>query len=274
MITTSHKATFVLLSTLFLFVVGSCSSDSSPTGGGGGGGGGGGTIPQVATVNPPTAMTNAANANPTGGAAQGVGYFDQYNSLADFSSWLVPPSPIRSNVTASPAVDTNTTTYTVGGVTVTVIIVREDGNPYSFLDWTVTLNGTDSLGTYSDFMYIAGNHYQDQNGGGGVLAGGRDQQRGDAASSWSGNMNVWDRATQTGIQESWSWGSVDSVANYVYLGSSPQDIQIHFGVDGSGSLDFRENSVLRYQAVWLDDGSGTWTEWDAQGTTVVDSGSF
>ena len=271
MITTSHKATFVLLSTLLLFVVGSCSSDSSPTGGGGGGGGGGGTIPQVATVNPPTAMTNAANANPTGGAAQGVGYFDQYNSLTNFSSWLTPPSPIRSNVTASPAADT--TTYTVGGVTVTVIIERVDGETYSYLDWTVILNGTDSLGTYSDFTYITGNHYQDQNGGGGVLTGSRDQQRGAAASSWSGNMSVWDRVTQNSLQESFSWGSAQGVADYFYTGSPPQDIQIHFAFGGSGSLEFRENSVLRYQAVWQDDGSGTWTVWDAQGTET-DSGTF
>jgi len=114
--TIPHKAEFVLLSVLVLLVGGSCSSSSSPTNsGGGGGGGGGGTIPQAATVNPPTPMQNAANANPAGGAAQGVGYFELYNSLTSYSSWLTPPAPVRSDVVASPVADTTTTTYTVGG---------------------------------------------------------------------------------------------------------------------------------------------------------------
>jgi len=69
---------------------------------------------------------------------------------------------------------------------------------------------------------------------------------------------------------------VNGVADFYYSGSvpiGPQAVHINFGVDGSGSLSFSENSVPRYQADWLADGSGTWTVRDAQGIET-DSGTF
>jgi hypothetical protein len=283
MITTPHRWTYLLIAGLALALAAGCSSDSNPTGGGGGGGGTPpGTVPlQNVTVQPPAAMQTAATANPSGGAAQGVGYFDQYNSIDTLSSWFTPPAPVRGSVPASPAADT--TRWTEDSLDVTLVTTEAGGETYTYIEWTVILNGADEFNTYSDFTFIAGSQTTDTGppGAGGTVSGHIEQDNGahhaDAANTVTGFMVVYDRANPPQIQYDWNWGTdpLGRVTGGYGWGivANPEDIFIQFNEDGSGYITYSLNYVVRYRADWTAAGTGTWTTYDDEGDQV-DTGTW
>ena len=254
-----------------MLVLAACSSDSNPAGGaGGGGGGGGGTDPAAALqsvqAQPPTPLQNAANASPTGGAAQGMGYFDQYNALTAFSSWFTPPAPVRGGVKGSPAAP-DTVTYTVGNLVVTVVSEHFAMETYSYTSWFVVLNGSDEFGTYDNFLLLTGDNMIDD--GGSEIAGSDRDVSNAKPAGFVGSMLVYDRANQqSSFLHNFTWSQTSGVTHFSYSGSlfvNPEDIQINFNADFSGSLSFSQDGVLRYTASWSATGSGTWTSYDDQG---------
>ena len=154
---------------------------------------------QRLAVQPPAAMTNSANANPGGGAAQAVGYFDTLSSITSYSSWFSPPAPIRALSNADPASDT--TSWTVSNLTVQLVVTEVAGGTYHDIEWAVTLNGSDSINKYDNFAYVTESETENFGDPGRMVAkepadDPEPRSHGPSATaSVSGNMTVYDRAS-------------------------------------------------------------------------------
>jgi hypothetical protein len=249
----------------------------------GGSGAPGGLISwQNVTIVPPDSMQVAAAADSSGGAAQCVSYIAQYNRITDYGSWMEPPSPVRRSVHACPCSDS--TSWIDGDLTVTLIATEplEGIGAAHSIGWRVILNGSDSLHTYSDFLYIRGSQITQLASG---LHLSEDCWREHSplsaeaayASSVIGTMIVYDPASPPNILYHWQWqtGSTGSSRKSLILGplATQEDIECLWQPDGSGSLYYTLQSQTRYHAEWQANGTGIWATYNARGDQI-DSGSW
>jgi len=270
------KRFLIGLITLTFALFAGCSSDSNPTGGGGGGGGGNpGGVPLASSVAPmPSGLQNAAAGS---GSALGLGYFNRYNSISSYGSWFTgTPTPVRTGSQAMPA---DTTVDTVGALIITVVVNTAVKEIDTIISWSVVLNGSDSLNSYSDFLFISGNYATFSSNLSDLGPEGRNHHIPVALAAGPGGqfgfMTINDRATGNISAKQWSW-NLDPFFVDIYAHTfSSGFINIFVESDGSGFLEYytpgsaSPGAIPTYRATWSASGTGSWTA--SSDNTNIDS---
>ena len=220
----------------------SSSSDKNPTGNNTGSSLG----PNLSSVGiqTPTPMQTAATADPTGGAATGVGHLATLNGFKSYASWWTRPT-----ARAAAALDT-IISWQDGSLSI-LVQISDAGSVYT---WSVILNGSKGGKTYSDFLFIDG--FQELGGD-------------------IGQMQVYDAATPGSVLEFWTWSKTPEGALNMNYHNLQTDESI-FGLgnpDGSGSVSHNVGAGLTFGANWAADGSGNYTIFDGGGG-VLSSGTW
>ncbi len=234
----------IALFSLLAVILGGCSSDdSNPTDSPNGGGA---TVDlSTVTIDIPPAMASAASANPSGGAAQAQLYLQMLNSFTAFTGFLQPPSAKAAKVAAD-----GVYTWTQGGLSIT-LTVQDTG---SEIYWEVKVNGSDGEQTYADFVLLDGYREKTVN---------------------SGMLNLYDPMTENGPATYWSWSTdPDGVFSVNHFGlNSNVHVFATVQVNGSGSVSYYLDNVMRFGSNWNTDGSGEFTIYDASGS-MIDTGAW
>ncbi len=192
-------------------------------------------------IKPPTSTAEPA--------IQATYYVQAINGL------LIYPSLFQG---MQPTANGGTFTWTIaqGELTITMTAVRQADGTFA---WTLKLNGiTAQEETFENFTWMSGTTSSDGKTGSFDFF-----EEGTTSKSASLQYTV----SASGVINATLrlYDSVGSVyGKYVGVGNP----------DGSGSIDVYEGELLRiYRAVWLANGSGTWTTYDVEGQ-VTDTGSW
>ncbi len=226
---------FVILTALLaLFAMGCGDDDDSGTGPDNGNG----SVPinlSSAAIQLPQGVSDAASAGNIG-AQQTQLYTQLLNTFTAYSFFYVPPA------TAAKITQGGSYSWSAEGVTVTMTWTE---NETQYM-WNVVVDGNDGQTEYDNFTLLEGV-----------------QSKGDP----EGSLDIYDPDTPGGPVFFWNWiTSQSGVFTSTFTDPTGNEtVTASVNPDGSGTLEYVDNGVTRFESTWTSAGSGTWTSYDSGG---------
>ena len=120
------------------------------------------------------------------------------------------------------------------------------------VDWTVSVDGSDGIHTYIEWMAILGNATVD------------------------GTTGTWHVFEENSIDKmgDYNWAIDQIETEGIFVSEDSTGIyEVTNNQDKSGQFIIKENDIKVYEAIWDASGSGTWTKKDPQ-ENIIDSGTW
>lgn len=199
-------------------------------------------IPTLDSIQVPAAM--AASSDPY--AQMAVTYVNMTNGLANLGQYFVPPSKAaKSAAYAGSEADTLIWSWSYGGITVYLKFWETLTHYY----WRYMWHGTYDQVVYDNWIWYAANQTKDGTAG----------------------QLVWYDDNSLIPFLTWEWTYLAGVYTLTYTFDNINQLIITVNADGSGSLEYYEDSVLKLRIIWYANGSGAWWTYgpDSNGTWLV-----